>query len=157
MARRAKPVKRKVTVKRSKRVKLESKPKIRRRLARLWLLRVRAIWENKCAITKVPGEENKLDCHHIENRSTCARLRYDPLNGILLCPSYHKWGKNSAHKGCIWFASWLRKHHRPIWKYVLRHRNEKLDLNDREVLRTLEEQLTTPISDSERSMVRRDT
>lgn len=145
----------KVKTKKTKRVKLEPLPKIKRRLHKLWLIRVRALWGNKCAISGDTGPGVLLHCHHIENRNTCKRLRYDPLNGILLTPYHHKWGKDSAHKGGIWFAAWLRKHHRPIYRYVLKNRREDINLDNREVLHKIEAALTEPLTDEEREMVRR--
>lgn len=145
-------------VKKEKRVKLQSLARIRRRLARLWAVKVRLLWGDQCAVhgEKEKGDKFKLDTHHLENRSTCAALRYNAINGILLCSSSHKWGRNSAHRGCIWFAAWLRKHHRPLWRYVLRHRKDFINLNDRQVLAELEAKLIRDPTDFERRMVLRD-
>ena len=124
--------------KKLKRKKLEPLARIRRRLMRLWTAKVAEQWGHRCAIC---GSENLPNAHHMENRNTCRALRYDPMNGILLCPSHHKWGKDSAHKGGIWFADWLIKHHPDRFAYVLHHRTDDINLNDRKVLAALEASL----------------
>ena len=146
----------KIKVKKEKRVKLEKFPKIYRRLMKLWSAKVRLLWGNRCAVTKVSGEEKILDTHHIESRIMCQVLRYDPLNGILLSKTAHKYGRNSAHQGPVWFFQWLRKHHRPMWRYVLGHRNGKIDLKDREVLYQLEEKLKAEPTSEELAVIARD-
>lgn len=128
-----------------KRKKLEPLARIRRRLMRLWTQAVHAEWGGKCAVC---GSERLPNAHHIENRNTCAALRYDPMNGVLLCPSHHKFGKDSAHKGGIWFAHWLQTNHRDRWNYVLWHRNDTLNVNDRAALAAVEEMLTGKTKES---------
>jgi hypothetical protein len=123
----------------AKRRKLEPLARIRRRLMRLWTAKVADEWGHKCAVC---GSENLPNAHHLENRNTCRALRYDPMNGILLCPSHHKWGRDSAHKGGIWFADWLLKNHPDRFAYVLANRDKDVNLNDRTVLATLEGLLT---------------
>ena len=122
----------------TKRKKLEPLARIRRRLMRLWTARVGEDWCHRCAVC---GSESTPNAHHMENRNTCRALRYDPMNGILLCPSHHKFGKDSAHKGGIWFADWLRVHHPDRLQYVLEHRNDDVNLNDRAVLARIEASL----------------
>lgn len=121
--------------------RLESKARIRRRLMRLWTAFVHRDWDGKCAVC---GSTTNPNAHHLENRNVCRALRYDPLNGILLCPSHHKFGKDSAHKGGIWFADWLLSHHPDRFAYVLHHRNDDIDLNDREILAKIERSLMPP-------------
>ena len=121
-----------------KRKKLEPLARIRRRLMRLWTQAVHVAWGGRCAVC---GSGHVPNAHHIENRNTCAALRYDPMNGVLLCPSHHKFGKDSAHKGGIWFAHWLQTHHRDRWDYVLAHRRDELNVNDRAALAEIEERL----------------
>lgn len=124
-----------------KRKRLEPLARIRRRLMRLWTARVAEDWGHKCAVC---GSTNLPNAHHMENRNTCRALRYDPMNGILLCPSHHKFGKDSAHKGGLWFADWLLTHHKDRWDYVLRHRSDDINLNDRLVLAAIESRLKPP-------------
>ena len=105
---------------------------------RLWTARVGDEWGHKCAVC---GSDSSPNAHHLENRNTCRALRYDPMNGILLCPSHHKFGKDSAHKGGIWFSSWLLRNYPDRFAYVLAHRNDDMNLNDRETLARLESML----------------
>jgi len=108
---------------------------------RLWTARVGDEWGHKCAVC---GSESTPNAHHLENRNTCRALRYDPMNGVLLCPSHHKFGKDSAHKGGIWFADWLRRKHPGQLEYVLAHRNDDINLNDRATLAKIEAYLRAP-------------
>lgn len=105
---------------------------------RLWTARVGDAWGHRCAVC---GSESTPNAHHLENRNTCRALKFDENNGILLCPSHHKFGKNSAHKGGIWFAEWLRTHYPERYAYVLAHRDDEMNLNDRETLARLESML----------------
>jgi hypothetical protein len=134
-----------------KKIKLESKAKIRRRLFKLWSQKVMLIGGNVCAVTgavrgsiNTDGKPVILDAHHLENRSTCPALRFDLLNGIALGKSAHKFGRNSAHKGTIWFAEWLRTNRPKQYAYVLAHRDDPINLEDRDVLYAIEKKLQEP-------------
>ena len=141
-----------------KKIKLESKAKIRRRLYRLWSQKSLGAHNNSCAITGtkrgevINSKPAILDCHHIENRSN-ASLRFEILNSIVLTKSSHKFGRNSAHKGMIWFAEWLRSHRPLQYEYVLAHRDDPIDLDDRETLARLEAKLSAPVTDEERAIL----
>ena len=134
--------------KRKKKVKLESKVKIRRRLMRLWLARVREDWRNMCAVCCLKsgdvlpnGKKTILDCHHIESRNN-GTLRYNPMNGILLCKSHHKFGRDSFHRSAVWAMDWLRNNHPETIEYIIALRNQiPPDLNNREVLARIEDSL----------------
>lgn len=135
--------------KKSKRIRLEPLAKIRRRLMRLWTERVHRDQDGLCAVCEKrhgevdpkTGKPTFMNAHHIEPRATCARLRYDPMNGILLCPSHHKFGRDSAHKGTVWFADWLQKNRPQQYAYILAHRNENVNVNDRAYLAQVEAML----------------
>lgn len=135
--------------KKAKKVKLESLAKIRRRLMRMWTAKVHSIHGGKCAVCGKKhgevdpntGKTSYMNAHHIEPRATCAALRYDPMNGILLCPSCHKFGRNSAHKGMIWFITWLMNNRREQYDYILVHRDDVVNINDREYLKKVEDSL----------------
>lgn len=133
-----------------KRKRLEPLARIRRRLMRLWTARVAEDWGHRCAVC---GSDKLPNAHHMENRNTCRALRYDPMNGILLCPSHHKFGKDSAHKGGIWFADWLMRNAPGRFRYVLEHRNDDINLNDREVLARLEERLR-PVEQAKQEQIK---
>ena len=116
---------------------------------RMWTEKVHKMHGSKCAICgKVHGEVDPktgkpsyMNAHHIEPRATCAALRYDPMNGILLCPSCHKFGRNSAHKGTIWFITWLMNNRPEQYKYVMAHRDDVVNINDRTYLDSVENKL----------------
>jgi hypothetical protein len=135
--------------KKQKKQKLESKAKIRRRLFKLWSEKSQLIQNETCAITGtkrgaiINGKPAILDCHHIENRSN-PNLRYSIENSILLTKSAHKFGRDSAHRGMIWFAEWLRTNRPLQYAYVLEHRNDPIDPDDRDVLYAIEAKLKTP-------------
>ena len=137
-------------IKKTKKAKLESLPKKRRRLMRMWTEKVHSMQHEVCAVCgKAHGSIDPITCkpsylnaHHIEPRATCAALRYDPINGILLCPSCHKFGRNSAHKGSIWFITWLHDHRRLQYDYVMNHRDEVVNINDRVYLDNVENYLS---------------
>lgn len=143
--------------KKAKKQKLESLPKKRRRLMRMWTDKVHNMQHEVCAICgkahgsidPKTGKPSYLNAHHIEPRATCAALRYDPMNGILLCPSCHKFGRNSAHKGSIWFITWLQNHRKGQYDYVMSHRDNVVNINDRTYLDTVEASLNSAPSDNE--------
>jgi hypothetical protein len=145
-------------VKKVQKQKLESKAKIRRRLFKLWSEKSQLIHNETCAITGtkrgslVNGKPAILDCHHIENRSN-PNLRYSIENSILLTKSAHKFGRDSAHRGMLWFAEWLRTHRPLQYSYVLEHRNDPIDLDDRDVLYAIEKKLKAAPTEDEREIM----
>lgn len=131
-----------------RRRKLEKKTTIRNRLMRLWVAKVRLLGGDMCAVcgrgygdVDANGKACFLNAHHIDSRHTNPRLRFDALNGILLCPKHHKFSKNSAHKGSIWFVTWLQRHRWNQYVYVMSHRDEEIDLEDRDTLALVENRL----------------
>lgn len=147
--------------KKAKRRRLEKKTTIRNRLMRLWVEKVRALHGDRCAVCgraygdiDAAGKTCFLNAHHIDSRATNPRMRWDALNGILLCPKHHKFSKNSAHKGSIWFITWMQKYRWNQYVYILSHRDEELDVDDREVLYAIEERLKAPPTAAELEVVR---
>lgn len=81
--------------------------KLRNKCYKMWRMRVLERWGGVCVVcgsTKLPN------CHHIVPKEppAFAALRYDPINGIVMCPTHHKFGKFSAHKNPLWFVHFLR-------------------------------------------------
>lgn len=139
-----------------KRKRLEKKTTIRNRLMRLWVDKVRVLNGDRCAIcgraygdVDENGKQCFLNAHHIDSRNTNPRLRWDALNGILLCPKHHKFSKNSAHKGSIWFITWLMKYRWNQYVYIMSHRDEPIDVEDRDVLYSIEASLRSRPTDAE--------
>lgn len=144
----------------AKRKKLEKKTTIRNRLMRLWVEKVRLLHGDRCAIcgraygdVDGAGKTCFLNAHHIDSRNTNPRLRWDALNGILLCPKHHKFSKNSAHKGSIWFITWLMTYRWNQYAYIMAHRDEKIDTEDRATLAAIEERLKAPPTEAELTVV----
>lgn len=44
----------------------------------------------------------------------------DVDNGVILCPSHHIWGVDSAHKNPMWFSRWMRIHRNKQYQKVIR-------------------------------------
>lgn len=91
--------------KKTKSKKLPSLSKLRRLADRLWSLKVKAVYGNQCAVC---GAKESLNSHHIEPRTANAVLRWDPLDGISLCVTHHKYGKDAAHKSSIFFYEFIK-------------------------------------------------
>ena len=147
--------------KKPKKKKLEKKTTIRNRLMRLWVEKVRLLHGDRCAVcgrsygdVDAKGKACFLNAHHIDSRNTNPRLRWDALNGILLCPKHHKFSKNSAHKGSIWFITWLQKYRWNQYVYIMSHRDEPIDIEDRKTLSAIEENLKSPPKAAELDIVR---
>ena len=70
-----------------------------------------------CQVCKKQGKNQGINAHHIIPRIV-KELRHDLKNGITLCPSCHRWGKNSAHQNAIFFSEWLKENKFEIFKYL---------------------------------------
>lgn len=141
--------------------RLEKKTTIRNRLMRLWVEKVRVLNGDRCAVcgrtygdVDEAGKKCFLNAHHIDSRHTNPRLRWDALNGILLCPKHHKFSKNSAHRGSVWFITWLQKYRWNQYAYIMATRDEPLDVNDRNTLYAIEESLKAPPTTVELTIVK---
>ena len=117
------------------RLKKASTKTITNRLYKAWAAIVYSCSDDRCAVC---GRENTpsapLNAHHVMPRQMFTGLRFDPNNGVALCPRCHKMGKFSAHKGGIWFAAWMKEHLVAKYNYCLEHMNDELDCKDRSLL-----------------------
>ena len=110
----------------------ESTKTITTRLYKAWAQVVHALNDGHCVVCgKEHSADAPLNAHHVMPRQNFSGLRFDPLNGVSLCPRCHKMGKFSAHKGGIWFAEWLRQHRPHQYAYCLEHALDELDCKDR--------------------------
>ena len=138
----------------NKKIKLENKAKIRRRLFRLWSQKVLESNGNICAVTGakrgniVNGKPVILDAHHLFDKWLFPALRYDVLGGIALCKSAHKFGLG-AHKSPLWFALWMQEHRPKQFAYAMSHYNDPIDLDNRDVLYAIEAKLKSASLTSE--------
>lgn len=79
---------------------------LKNRLQNLWREYILKKYNYKCVVC----EQIKLpNCHHIISERVFVSMRYDIDNGIVLCPSHHKFGRLSAHKNALWFCDSVLK------------------------------------------------
>lgn len=129
-----------------KKVKLQSKARIRRRLFKWWSEGVRERDNHKCIMcgaTVAAGTCTKVDAHHYLQRNIkdCP-LKFDLRDGGTLCPSCHKFnGEKSAHKSPIVFYDWLHVNRPNHYEFVLKNAAVRVDLNNRDILAEIEARL----------------
>ena len=132
----------------TKKVKLDSVPKINRRLFKLWSEAVRGS-ENKCEFCGKGKQEdnghgivNKIDAHHILSRKIkdCP-LKFDIRNGVGVCPYHHKFGIPSFHRDPVTTITWLQKHRPADCEFILQNSLFIVDLSNRMVLAEIEQRL----------------
>ena len=57
------------------------------------------------------GETNHMNAHHlIPFSKKYEKWNHDVDNGVMLCPTHHMWGIDSAHKNPFWFFLWMKIH-----------------------------------------------
>lgn len=112
--------------KKQKAKKLPSLGKLRRLADRLWSLKVKSVFGNKCAVC---GASENLNSHHIEPRTSSAIIRWDVLDGISLCVIHHKYGRDAAHKSTIFFYEFIRKKLPNVVEYIKPLRKFELKAN----------------------------
>lgn len=145
-------------VKKTKKKKIESIPKIKRRLFKIWSLAVRERAGHKCEFCGVSKGDirinndnksisTKIDAHHLLSRDIkdCP-LKFDIMNGIAVCPFCHKFGIPSFHRDPITTIHWLRTNRLDRYEYVLNNSSVKVDLDNRKVLAEIEECLNQNLS-----------
>ena len=120
----------------------ESTKTITTRLYRKWAEVVKDRAHSKCEVCGEPDSKaHPLNAHHIMPRQNFSGLRFDPMNGVALCPKCHKFGKFSAHKGGIWFGSWLSANRFDRYKHCMELVDKELDCKDRLALYRVEAML----------------
>lgn len=68
------------------------------------------------------GKPTVLNVHHLVGRENKA-LRFDLRNACVLCTDHHKFGKDSAHKGSIFFYEWFRNYRPDDYWYLINNRD----------------------------------
>ncbi len=82
-----------------------SSRQLRKQALELWKEVVRKRAGEVCEVCN--KSHAKLNCHHVITRHD-TRFRYCLDNGVLLCPTCHKFGPKSAHNNPVWFiAIWM--------------------------------------------------
>ena len=75
--------------------------RLKRTAHKLWRECVLMKFDGKCVVC---GATVLPNCHHIVSEHLFSWMRYNPDNGIVLCPSHHKFNRFSAHKNALWFV-----------------------------------------------------
>ena len=90
-----------------------------------WRDKVRTRDGFKCQMPNCIYKGKKLHCHHILPWATNPMLRFDPSNGICLCPDHHKLvtGKESAYASL--FISIVGQNERKAYSNKRHKRKEK--------------------------------
>jgi len=134
-------------MKKDKKKKLDSLPKINRRLFKLWSEKVRARGGNKCEFCgKIKGDIQesgkpitKIDAHHLITRQIKDNpLKFDIRNGVGADPTHHKFGSLSFHKNPVITIAWLIKNRPDDFNYITEHFPDNVDLDNRAVLSEIE-------------------
>lgn len=134
--------------KKIKKKKLESKPRIRRRLYKLCLeiAKIRAGY--RCEICDQPlgymhnGKPQRLETHHGFSRNVKnSPLKFALDNLFCLCTLCHKTGETSAHKNGLIFAMNVQVKYPDRYYFIVNHWQDRVDLEDREVLYAIERDL----------------
>ena len=139
-------------LKKDKKKKLDSLPKIRRRILKLWSLAVRERDGFCCTYCGIksgsvninnPESKVKCDAHHLLQKEIkdCI-LKYEIKNGETLCSSDHKFnGEHSAHKSPIVFYEWFRHKYPDRYEFILQNSGFRIDLDNRAILSEIEQRL----------------
>ena len=134
-------------MKKPKKKKLESIPKINRRLFKLWSEKIRERHNQRCEYCNISkGEKGhngkiveNMNAHHIISRvKKDSYLKWDLINGICCCSGCHKFSEDSFHRSPITTMNWLLQNHPDRYSYLLEHFNDKIDLQNREILYEIE-------------------
>lgn len=134
------------TNKTAKKKKLDSIPKINRRLFKLWSEAVKERAGGKCEFCGHKTKEdnghgliNKLDSHHLISRKIKdSPFKFDIRNGVLADPFHHKFGIPSFHKDPITTITWFIKNRPDDYKFLLENCTFSVDLENRKVLEEIE-------------------
>ena len=135
-------------IKKIKKNKLESLPKIHKRLFKIWSEKVRERGNNTCELCNKKvgdiGEGEKplvaMNAHHLQSRKNKYNpIKWDIRNSVCVCPKCHKFScSESFHNSPVYTINWLMKNRPERFDYVLKHYNDKLDLENRLILKEIE-------------------
>jgi len=119
---------------------LEEIKKLGRRALELWKKVVKKRAKHKCEVPECK-KVKFLNAHHIESFVTNKTLRYDPENGVCLCPAHHKFGWLSAHRSFCFLYELLFVKRACSLRYLQEHYRVKGSITE-EFLRSRIEALT---------------
>ena len=134
--------------KKGKKVKLESLAKIHRRLFKIWSEKVRKLGKNICEFCgKKVGDVGEggnpikaMNAHHLQSRKNKYNpLKWDIRNAVCVCAKCHKFSPDASfHLSPVVTINWLMKNRPERFNYVLDHFNDKIDLENRLILKEIE-------------------
>lgn len=100
-------------------------------LLKKWNQKIDEKWGNKCAICgqedgilNAKGNKVALHRHHIIDKKCGSLYKYDPMNGIKVCPRHHLYSLMSFHRDPIHTMKWLEINHPDIFNHLLSLTNE---------------------------------
>jgi len=134
-------------LKKEKKKKLDSLPKIHRRLFKIWSEKIRDRAKNTCEYCGIKKGEmgkngkiiTKLDSHHYISRiKKDSYLKWDLENGVCACSGCHKFSEDSFHRSPVTTMNWLIKNHPERFNYILEHFDDKVDIDNRFILSEIE-------------------
>ncbi len=108
--------------------------KLERRALKLWKEVIKLKADGRC---EVCGTTKFLQAHHIEDFKLCRALRYDHMNGACLCPSNHKFGKDSFHRSFVFAYEFMKERVLTI-VYLREHRDDKVEITKEWLLEQIE-------------------
>jgi len=121
---------------RIKRVKPKKKPKrstLKNKCDKMWSEIIRS--RGQCEIC---GTYKASNPHHVIGRQNY-NLRWDILNGCLLCSNHHTSGRLSAHTDSIWFMEWFKENRQKDYEHLVKKKNIIWDKDYDKVLEYLRE------------------
>ena len=139
----------KMATKKTKKKKLDTIPKINRRLFRLWSEAVRGTAGHRCEYCGIKrgdinknDKKTKIDAHHFYSRNIkdCP-LKWDIRNGIAVCPICHKFGELAFHRNPIVCYDWLKQNQPDKYQFVMENHSVRVNLQNRKVLEQIEHHL----------------
>lgn len=100
--------------------------KSERKQLKVWAENTRKRFDNKCAICglkhgSINQNGNKIYCqaHHLMKQK---ELRFNPKNGICLCPKHHKYSVEiSSHNNPLMFAVWYQTNFSEDFEYLVNY------------------------------------
>ena len=101
-----------------------AKGRLRDMADRLWATAIKIDWANKCAVC---GHRGTIHAHHLIPRHNTA-TRYEPENGLALCPSCHLFNPHtSPHQNALGWLDWLRDHYVARYKWWIDHQHDQFE------------------------------
>lgn len=94
---------------------MTKKPSLRK-LDKAWADEIKKRDNYKCAVC---GNTKTLNSHHILPKHGYKEYRHDLKNGITLCVTCHKFGRNSAHKNALAFTEFIAMYRTDQYYYLM--------------------------------------